>query len=96
MKLQCHKLAIMEQVAGKVEKVKDSVKESLLGTEVEPQLSAQTRAEFMQYAKKDEEADEYYMTEKEFVNAVAPEGEDYVCWSCRMSNTFHYLALHAR
>lgn len=69
----------MDQVSGKVEKVKESVKESLLGTEVEPQLSAQTRAEFMQYAIKDEGSDEWYMTEKEFVEAVAPEGEDYVC-----------------
>lgn len=68
----------MEQVAGQVEKVKESVKESLLGTEIEPQLSAQTRAEFMQHAIKDEASEEYYMSEKEFVNAVAPEGEDYV------------------
>lgn len=68
----------MEQVAGKVEKVKESVKESLLGTEVEPDLSAQTRADFMQHAIRDDEEGEYYMSEKEFVDAVAPESEDYV------------------
>ncbi|KAF7184989.1 Calcium-binding mitochondrial carrier protein Aralar2 [Pseudocercospora fuligena] len=67
----------MEAVSGTVEKVKDGVKETLLGTEEEPQLSQQTRGDFMSHAIKDEESGEYYMTEKEFVNAVAPEGEDY-------------------
>ena len=44
----------------------------------EPQTSTQTRTEFMQYARKDEETGEYFMGEKEFVDAIAPEGEDYV------------------
>lgn len=59
--------------------VTEVLKEKALGTEVEPQLSAQTRNNFLQYAKKDEGSDEYYMTEAEFVDAIAPEGEDYVC-----------------
>lgn len=58
--------------------VVDSVKEALLGTEDEPQLSSQTRLEFMQHAIKDEESGEYYLGEHEFINAIAPEGEDYV------------------
>lgn len=58
--------------------IKEQVKESLLGTDEEPQLSAQTRHEFMQHAIKDEASGEYFMGEKEFVDAVAPENEDYV------------------
>jgi solute carrier family 25 aspartate/glutamate transporter 12/13 len=58
--------------------VTEAIKEKVLGTELEPQLSAQTRNNFLQYAKKDEGSDEYYMTETEFVDAIAPEGEDYV------------------
>lgn len=68
----------MEQVSGKMERVKDSLKEGLLGTEDEPQMSLQSRQEFMQHAIKDEETGEYYMGEKQFVDAVAPAGEDYV------------------
>ena len=58
--------------------ITEVLKEKALGTEVEPQLSAQTRNNFLQYAKKDEASGEYYMTESEFVDAIAPEGEDYV------------------
>jgi hypothetical protein len=74
-KLQCNRLAVMATVT-------EALKEKVLGTELEPQLSAQTRNNFLQYAKKDEASDEYYMTETEFVDAIAPEGEDYVstCW----------------
>lgn len=62
--------------------VTESIKEKVLGTEVEPQLSAQTRNNFLQHAKKDEGSDEWYMTETEFVDAIAPEGEDYVSPAC--------------
>lgn len=58
--------------------VTEKVKESLVGTEVEPQLSSQTRSYFTSHAKKDDEGEEYYMGEDEFVDAIAPEGEDYV------------------
>lgn len=68
----------MEDIKQKAEKLKEGVKETLVGTEEEAQLSDGTRSEFMQYAQKDEETGEYFMTEKDFVNAVAPEGEDYV------------------
>ena len=50
-------------------KVMETVKESLVGTEVEPQMSSQTRADFMQNAKQDEDGT-YYMTEEGFIDAV--------------------------
>jgi len=59
--------------------VKESLKEVLVGTEEEPQLSQQTRLDFMRHAMKDEGSDEYYMNEEQFIGAVAPEAEDYVC-----------------
>jgi solute carrier family 25 (mitochondrial aspartate/glutamate transporter), member 12/13 len=62
-----------------VVKVKEAVKESLLGTEEPIVLPAQTRSTFMLHAKKDSETGEYYMGEEEFINAIAPKGEDYVC-----------------
>lgn len=58
--------------------IKESVKETLLGVEEDAQLPSQTRAEFMQYAKTDPESGDHYMGEEEFVNAIAPESEDYV------------------
>ncbi|KAI5369613.1 Putative mitochondrial carrier protein [Septoria linicola] len=67
----------MEDLKEKAEKVKEGVKETLLGVEDESQTSDQTRSEFMQQAKKDEDTGEWYMGETEFVNAVAPPGEDY-------------------
>lgn len=58
--------------------VKESVKEALVGVKDEPQLSTQTRAEFMQYAQRDPESGDFFMNEENFVNAIAPETEDYV------------------
>lgn len=58
--------------------VQAAVKESLLGATREPDLSTQTRATFDRHAKKDEATGEYFMTENEFVDAIAPENEDYV------------------
>ncbi|KAI9806015.1 MAG: mitochondrial aspartate-glutamate transporter agc1 [Piccolia ochrophora] len=57
--------------------VKDAVKESLVGTVREPQLSVQTRATFDRHAEKDGDSGEVYMTEESFVNAIAPKDEDY-------------------
>jgi solute carrier family 25 (mitochondrial aspartate/glutamate transporter), member 12/13 len=54
------------------------VKESLLGTEEPVKLSAQTKATFIKHAQKDPETGELKMGETEFVNAIAPENEDYV------------------
>ena len=70
--------------------VKEQAKEALLGTQDEPQLSQKTRAEFMKYALQDTESGERYLNEEQFINAIAPKGEDYVgytsdhtalCWS---------------
>jgi len=60
--------------------VKEQVGEALLGTTQEPQLSQQTIAIFMKHAVKDETG-EYYLGENEFIDAVAPESEDYVICS---------------
>ncbi|KAI9752716.1 MAG: hypothetical protein M4579_005515 [Chaenotheca gracillima] len=57
--------------------VKDAVKESLVGTTREPQLSAQTRATFDRNCSRDESTGEAYMTEEGFINAIAPANEDY-------------------
>ncbi|KAH8672800.1 mitochondrial carrier domain-containing protein [Tricladium varicosporioides] len=62
-----------------VTKVKEVVKESLVGAEQtdDVQLSAQSKATFDKNAKKDPESGELFMGEEEFINAVAPQGEDY-------------------
>ena len=57
--------------------MKEAVKESLIGTSVEPGLSQQSRATFEKYARHEEEG-ESYMTDDDFVDAIAPTGEDYV------------------
>lgn len=58
--------------------VKEAVKESLVGTTREPQLSQQARATFDRNARQDDSSEEPYMTEEDFVNAIAPPNEDYV------------------
>jgi solute carrier family 25 aspartate/glutamate transporter 12/13 len=58
--------------------VKEQVGEVLLGTTEEPQLSQLTRAAFLKFAKKDGEGGDYYLDEESFIDAVAPESEDYV------------------
>ena len=65
-----------------VTKVKDAVKESLLGSDLQSdvQLSAQSKATFDKNARKDEESGELFMGEEEFINAIAPVGEDYVSY----------------
>jgi solute carrier family 25 aspartate/glutamate transporter 12/13 len=58
--------------------VSEQVGEVLLGTTDEPQLSQLTRAAFLKHAQKDEETGAYYLDEEHFIDAVAPESEDYV------------------
>jgi len=58
---------------------KNAIKESLLGTETEPELSGQTKSTFDRNARQDEASEEAYMTEEDFVNAIAPDSENYVC-----------------
>lgn len=69
---------LKENLKEKAEKVREGVKETLLGVEDETQTSDQTRSEFLKYAKKDETTEEWYMSQSEFIDAVAPVGEDYV------------------
>ena len=61
-------------------KAKEVVKEKLLGTDLEQnvQLSALSKATFDKNARRDGESGELVMEEEEFINAIAPEGEDYV------------------
>lgn len=60
--------------------VKEGVKETLLGSEEPEQLSAQTKATFDSHARKDGETGELVMGVEEFINAIAPEDEDYVSY----------------
>jgi solute carrier family 25 aspartate/glutamate transporter 12/13 len=80
----------MDTMTTEAMKVKEVVKETLLGSEVpeDAQISARSKSTFIENSKKDSESGELYMGEEEFINAVAPEGEDYVsCYalatSCR-------------
>ena len=57
--------------------VKETVKEKLVGSTEEPQLSQQARSNFFRHAQKDENG-EWFMNEDDFINAVAPKQEDYV------------------
>lgn len=63
--------------------MKDAVKESLMGTPDEPQPSQQAKANFHRHARKDEATGELFMTEEDFVTAIAPKHEDYVCVAAR-------------
>lgn len=58
--------------------VTEAVKESLVGTVVEPELSSEIRATFNRNARRDEATGEDYMAENEFIDAVAPANENYV------------------
>lgn len=65
----------------KVTAVKESVKETLLGSHEPTEFSAKTKARFNSHAIRDSETGESFLGQEEFINAVAPPGEDYV--SCR-------------
>lgn len=58
--------------------VKDAVKGSFLGTEEPTELSSKTKAAFVSSATKDPESGELYMSQEQFINAIAPADEDYV------------------
>jgi solute carrier family 25 aspartate/glutamate transporter 12/13 len=76
--------------------VTEKVKDTLLGIEQLPQVSEQNRAEFISHARKDEETGEYYMTEAEFIDAIAPPNEDYVQLSaCVFTPIANHVFLHS-
>lgn len=58
--------------------VKETVKQSLVGSSEEPKLSQQIKTNFFHHARKDESTGEFYLNEDDFINAVAPKHEDYV------------------
>ncbi len=58
--------------------VTEQISEVLLGAADEPELTQQARATFMRHAVKDEESGEYFLNENQFIDAIAPESEDYV------------------
>lgn len=58
------------------ETIKETVKETLLGTETPEGVSTESRARFLQYASLEEDG-ELFMTQDDFVNAIAPPEEDY-------------------
>lgn len=72
---------------------KTVIKESLLGAERDPDLSTQTRSTFDRNARQDESSEEGYMTEEDFINAIAPDSEDYVR---RPYSQVHSSSLHSR
>lgn len=61
--------------------VKEALKETLVGTTREPELTQEIRATFDRHARKDEANGESYMERTEFVDAIAPRNEDYVSFS---------------
>ena len=75
----------------------ESVKETLLGTTVEPQLSQQFKATFESHARQAEvEGGDPYMTEEDFVNAIAPKDEDYVRGdSIHIISNSHFISSNA-
>ena len=70
---------------------KQVIKESLLGTTEEPELSQQTKATFDRNARQDEATGDYYMTEEDFVNAIAPANENYVSSRAKLAQFSNWL-----
>jgi hypothetical protein len=58
--------------------IKGKVKEALLGPAEEPSTSQITSSSFLRHALQDEATGQLYLDEKSFVDAIAPEKEDYV------------------
>lgn len=68
--------------------VTEAVKEKLVGSTEEPQLSHQSRTTFLRHAQKDDNG-ESFMSEENFIDAVAPKQEDYVSDTCRHWNSMY-------
>ena len=66
-----------------ISKAKNVVKEKLLGTDQTEQvkLSAQAKSTFEKFARKEADSGEQFMTQEDFINAIAPLDEDYVSLS---------------
>lgn len=59
----------------------EAVKQTFVGTTIEPELSQEVRATFDRHSIQDAATGERYMTQKEFVEAIAPVNEDYVSFN---------------
>lgn len=57
--------------------VAETVKDSLVGYAVPSEMSSETRINWLQFAKRDDNGD-LYMDREAFVEAVCPPNEDYV------------------
>ena len=57
--------------------VTESVKESLVGYSKPAEMSIETRTNWLQFAKTDDNG-EQYMDKESFIDAIAPPTEDYV------------------
>ena len=73
-------------VPAKAEQIKESLKETLIGTEAPEGVSQESRARFLQHASLEENG-ELLMSQEDFVNAIAPPEEDYVSY---YHSPFHY------
>lgn len=60
--------------------IQDVVKEKLVGYEEDIPISEQVRSDFLRNAQTDQDTGDLYMDEDGFTAAIAPEGEDYVCY----------------
>jgi hypothetical protein len=59
--------------------VKGTIKASLVGASApEPPMTKQIQSSFLQHARIDDKTGDLYMTEEDFINAIAPKQEDYV------------------
>lgn len=68
--------------------VTEAVKESLLGSTTPAQLSSESRATFLKHAQQDSDG-ELYMSEEDFIAAIAPPEEDYVSCSNHLVLLLH-------
>lgn len=72
----------------------EAVKETLVGVTIEPELSQEVRAAFDRHSIQDDATGEKYMTEKEFVDAIAPVHEDYVSFNMRPAASIGNILPH--
>lgn len=59
------------------EELKETFKEKFLGTDAPESVSLESKATFLKYASLEENG-ELFMSQEDFINAIAPPEEDYV------------------
>jgi solute carrier family 25 aspartate/glutamate transporter 12/13 len=73
--------------------VKEAVPDLMLSSSLDSPASAQIKAAFDKNSRQDEATGERYMTPEDFIDAVAPEGEDYVSAAAISYPTWNSLSL---